>query len=93
MRPALAPGDLVLADTRPGREPSIRDLVVVRDPADPAHLLVKRVASRGERTFAMSSDNPVEARDSRHFGSLDERALVGRATLILTRTGRLRRPR
>lgn len=66
MRPALEPGDRVVAvrarRARPG------DVVVVRDPRHPARLLVKRVAEKGPGGVVVLGDNPAASTDSRAFG-------------------------
>ncbi len=79
MAPGLCPGDVVGIDTCPGGLPSPGDVVVIRDPQRPGQKLIKRARSRGERTFAVGSDAPCDARDSRHFGSLSGEHVVGRA--------------
>lgn len=78
MVPTLWPGDVVAVATRPGRLPTPGEVVVVHDPGRPGRALVKRARSRGERSFAVGSDAPLEARDSRHFGSLPPESLIGR---------------
>lgn len=90
MRPTLRDGDWVLVDACGARMPSPGDLVVVRDPDN--RVLVKRVRSRSDKTFAVGSDNPLEARDSRHFGSLSPKHLVGNVIAVRgVRHGRSRR--
>lgn len=78
MTPTLFPGDVVAV--RPSNElPEPGEIVVLRHPRDPSRTLVKRARSRGERSFAVGSDAPDEASDSRHFGSLGLDDLLGRA--------------
>ena len=81
MAPALAAGDCVLVDHRDPARVERGAVVVLRDPIEPDRTLVKRMASRGEHGFAVTSDDPLEARDSRHFGSVPYPNLIGRATL------------
>jgi signal peptidase I len=91
MRPLVQPGDrlLVCVWSRPRRG----DLVVVRDPEHRSTFLLKRVASvepNGDLT--VRGDNPNVSRDSRHFGQVARRLVVGRAFyryLPATRRGRL----
>jgi nickel-type superoxide dismutase maturation protease len=78
MRPALEPTDRLLV----WRWLPIRrgDLVVLRDPERQSLFLVKRVASvelNGD--VVLRADNPNVSRDSRHFGPVPRRHLVGRA--------------
>ena len=79
----------MLVDPNRTELPAIGTLVVVMDPHASAVKMIKRLASRGARRFAVSSDNPMEARDSRQLGSLDPEQLVGAATLVFKRSGRL----
>ncbi len=77
MRPALSPGDRVLV----GRwlRARRRDLVVSRDPEQHAIYLVKRVANlEPNGDVVLRGDNPNVSRDSRHFGAVPARLIVGR---------------
>ena len=90
MWPTLEPGACVLVDTR-GLLPAIPNaIVVVTEPEKDGVALVKRVASVGARGFAVMSDSPVHARDSRQFGSLAPEQLVGPVTLSFDRSGGFR---
>ena len=78
MRPVVQPGDrlLVARWLRPGRG----SLVVVRDPEYPSTFLLKRVARvEPNGDLLVQGDNPNVSRDSRHFGSVARRLVVGRA--------------
>jgi nickel-type superoxide dismutase maturation protease len=92
MRDALRPGDRVLV--RPCALGDVPDgaVIVAACPERPGAWLVKRLTSRGSSGFAVGSDAPVGARDSRHFGSLQPEALVGRVTAVLTEEGELLSP-
>lgn len=68
MRPALEPGDRVIAVR--ARRARAGDLVVVRDPRRPERLLVKRVAAVGPHGVEVVGDNPVASTDSRVFGAV-----------------------
>lgn len=82
MSPALANGDWVLVDIRDRRRlPRPGTLVVAEEPGD-GRVVIKRVRSHGDRTIALGSDNPLEARDSRHFGSIGADQIVGPVTQI-----------
>lgn len=78
MLPTLADGDLVLVD--PHLRPEIGAIVVAREPRV-GRVLVKRVRSRGDATVALGSDDPTQGRDSRHFGSVPLRHVVGSVTV------------
>lgn len=78
MHPTLHDDDVVWADPSIGfRDLAVGDLVVVRHPCEPGLLMVKRVSSFGNARFSVSSDNPLEGQDSRHFGPLSDADLVG----------------
>ena len=81
MTPTLAEGDWLLVDSYVPELPQPGELVVFTDPVLD-QLLVKRVISRAEKTFAVGSDEPWESRDSRHFGSLSSESLVGRVARV-----------
>jgi nickel-type superoxide dismutase maturation protease len=82
MEPAYRHGDRFLVNRlaylrsapRPG------DVVVLHDPHNPERLLVKRVAGRTHSgNIYVLGDNPTESRDSRHFGAVPQRLILGRA--------------
>jgi nickel-type superoxide dismutase maturation protease len=79
MRPALLPGDRVLV--LPTRRPRQGDLVAVHHPWYPGRLLVKRVAAveDGRDRVIVIGDNRPASTDSRHFGPVSRRSVVGRA--------------
>jgi nickel-type superoxide dismutase maturation protease len=89
MEPTLSGGDLVLVDADQGR-PQVGAIVVAADPERPGQALVKRVGSRGDDSVALMSDNPTEARDSRHFGSISLDHLRGAATVVFKNDGAMR---
>ena len=60
--------------------PRAGDLVVLRDPEQPSVFIVKRVASvEPNGDLVVRGDNPNVSRDSRHFGRVARRLVVGRA--------------
>ena len=77
MRPVLEPGDRVIAiglgRPRPG------DLVACVDPRDPARVMVKRVAGRHSGGgYVVLGDNSDHSTDSRHFGPIAAKLIIGR---------------
>ena len=77
MRPALQPGDRLLVmrwlPARPG------DIVVCRDPEQSSQFIAKRVAQRlANGELFVLGDNPNVSRDSRFFGPVPRRLVVGR---------------
>jgi len=83
MAPTFLPGDrlLVLAPL-PGRpvRAAPGDVVAVADPRDRSRILVKRVVAvdRAAGTVEVRGDDPSASTDSRHFGPVPRRALIGR---------------
>jgi len=79
MTPAFLPGDHLLLGppwrVRPG------SVVAVTDPRRPDRLMVKRVAAVDGKSVVVLGDNASASTDSRHFGPVDRRALVGRVLL------------
>lgn len=79
MLPRLWPGDVLvtvpaIAPLRPGQ------VVVARDPADPAHRVVKRVTGTGRGRVVLRGDHPERSTDSRVWGPVPRR-LVRRVAL------------
>jgi nickel-type superoxide dismutase maturation protease len=70
MEPTLRPGDRLL--TVPARRAWLRRgrVVVVRDPGDPDHLAVKRIADVERGRVAVLGDHPEASTDSRTWGTL-----------------------
>jgi signal peptidase I len=83
MEPAYHAGDRVLVYRWAYRRrvPAAGDAVVVRDPERPGHVLLKRVASGPATPGAvfLTGDNAAESRDSRTFGRVPVRDVLGRA--------------
>ncbi len=84
MQPTLQPGDRLIvlrwSRARAG------DLVVLRDPAYPERLLVKRVAGRtADGSYVVEADNANVGSDTRHLGPLAHDLLVGK---VVWRYGR-----
>ncbi len=86
MEPAYSAGDRLVVNRLAyrNRAPSAGDAVVLRDPAAPSRLLLKRIAAAPDRVdpgphhFYVLGDNAAESRDSRQFGLIHRRDIVGR---------------
>jgi signal peptidase I len=92
MMPTFAPGDRLYVDTRAYRErpPTRGELVVARETLPPHRFFVKRVACvAGESPpngsapvpagfVYLLGDNPEVSRDSRTFGAVPLKSLIGR---------------
>jgi mitochondrial inner membrane protease subunit 1 len=76
MVPALQDGDRLLVGPRFGVQPGA--IVAIRDPRSSGRLLVKRVHRRGADWVDVRGDNDRGSTDSRHFGPLPLRLVVGR---------------
>lgn len=99
MAPALRPGDRIVVTRFFTDSPARGDVIVFRHPVNGA-MTVKRVIaipgdlveSRGghaqvvpsQHLFVMG-DNRADSHDSRHWGPLPERLVIGRARLVLWR--------
>jgi nickel-type superoxide dismutase maturation protease len=83
MAPTLRPGDRLWVDRRAYRHrpPAVGEVVVLVDPEEPNRWLVKRVAAVDPHggTVDVRGDAAEVARDSRRFGPVPFRSIVGRA--------------
>ena len=81
MSPAVHPGDYVIVNTwaHRRREPGVGDLVVLQDPEVEGRFLCKRIADvSGSGLYAVRGDNEAVSRDSRSFGPVPRRLIVGK---------------
>lgn len=79
MEPTLNDGDYVVAATRLWR-PRESKLAVANHPE--YGLLIKRVRRRSPTGYTLSSDNPLGT-DSRKFGEVSERHVIGPVLLTI----------
>lgn len=87
MEPSYSAGERVVVNRLAylRRPPATGDVVVVRDPEQRGRLLLKRIADpppgaaieRGR--YYVLGDNAAASRDSRAFGPVKRRAVIGRA--------------
>jgi nickel-type superoxide dismutase maturation protease len=96
MAPALGPGDRLLVVRWPrlvAPWPLPGDVVAVRDPREPARVLVKRVKSvdRDKGTVEVVGDDAAASTDSRTFGSVPRSLVLGRAVYRYAPAGRVGR--
>jgi nickel-type superoxide dismutase maturation protease len=75
MEPTLWPGDRLLTVPPRRRWLVPGRVVVVADPADPSHLVVKRLARAEAGQVEVLGDHPAGSTDSRHWGPLPTAAV------------------
>ena len=83
MAPVLLDGDRLMVLARPWGPPArpvVGDIVAVPDPRHPDRVLVKRVASVEwpAGTLLVLGDSPDASTDSRDFGPVPLRSVIGR---------------
>ena len=86
MEPAFHDGDRLVVNRLAyhRKAPAAGDAVVVRDPDVRARFLLKRIAvapdhiDPGPRRLYLLGDNAGESRDSRHFGLVHRRDIIGK---------------
>ena len=72
MLPTFLPGETVTA-VRRWRPVRVGDVVVVRDPREPARWLLKRCAGKAGGYLDLRGDNREASTDSRDFGAISKR--------------------
>jgi nickel-type superoxide dismutase maturation protease len=88
MEPALRAGDWIVV-WGPSRAPRVGEIVLLRDPRDPERLLLKRVATVKDGACTVLGDRPEESTDSRTFGPVQFRDILGRAIFRYGPIGRI----
>lgn len=83
MSPSLNPGDTVFASPLPYffSSPKKNDIIICQDPRD-KRILVKRITKIYNRKYFVSGDNPNSSTDSRTFGLINRRGIVGKVICI-----------
>jgi nickel-type superoxide dismutase maturation protease len=77
MQPALQPGDRILVNRWSRVQPG--DIVVLRDPEFASTILIKRIAdATSSGQLQVRGDNPNVSRDSRVFGAVARRQVMGK---------------
>jgi nickel-type superoxide dismutase maturation protease len=94
MLPTLRPGDRLLVDPRAfrSRPPRVGEIVILVDPQDSKRWLVKRVESVdvSAATLDVRGDATETARDSRRFGCIPIRSVVGQVYRLYSPPARRR---
>ncbi len=84
MEPALHPGDFVIVHRWAYRraQPTVGDVIVLRNPEAETQFLVKRVMSYDPQVGVfVLGDNETRSRDSRQFGMVPLHLVVGKVRL------------
>lgn len=77
MEPALADGDAVLI--KPRAKIAIGDIVLARHPYQQSVKILKRVTAINENeSFELVGDNIAESTDSRNFGPIPSKDILGK---------------
>ena len=88
MEPALRAGDWIVVSGLSG-PPRVGEIVLVRDPRDREHLMLKRVAAVADGACTVLGDCPEESTDSRTFGPVRLPDVLGRAVFRYGPIGRI----
>lgn len=82
MEPAFSSGQILLVSFLPYlfQSPKIRDVVVMKDPRN-GKFLLKRIIQINQEKYFVEGDNKKESTDSRVFGLLDKKNIVGKVLL------------
>jgi nickel-type superoxide dismutase maturation protease len=84
MRPTLGDGDVVLVKN--ASSGTIGDIVLAAHPFKTSVTMLKRVVSiDGDGRVDLRGDNPEESSDSRSFGKIAARDVIGKVACRLTR--------
>lgn len=75
MSPTLKPGQNILVNRLSKVKP--QDIVAAKDPRD-GKILIKRVQKITNGKFYVLGDNPNESTDSRHFGWITKKDIIGK---------------
>ena len=85
LAPTLVPGDLVLITPRQAGAtlPALGSIVVARHPDRPKTRIIKRMADVQDGGLVLLGDNPGASTDSRQFGVVPSRLLIGEVTSVV----------
>lgn len=85
MKSTFREGQTLLVSSIPYlfRQPGIGDIVVVKDPRDGRRLLKRIVDIRPREEYFVSGDNPSASTDSRRFGVVSRKMILGKVLAIL----------
>ena len=80
MAPGVSPDERVLVSRLAYwfSQPKRGDLVVLRDPREPARLLIKRIDEAHGNSYDVVGDNPDASTDSQTFGPVPADLILGK---------------
>ena len=76
MEPSILPGDFLIV-SRSSKRLRVGDMVVLRHPTMSMHI-VKRISAISNSKVFVTGDNKAESEDSRKFGSVGQRSIIGK---------------
>ncbi len=84
MEPFCQEGDFVLVNRMSYlfSRPKVGQSVVLKDPRDPSRHLIKRITAVRDSFLWVEGDNKERSTDSRNFGWVSVKALLGQAKVI-----------
>lgn len=84
MEPSCQEGDFVLVNQMSYlfSRPKVGQLAVLKDPRDSSRLVLKRITVVKDSFLWVEGDNKEKSTDSRHFGWVSSRSLLGQAKVI-----------
>lgn len=85
MEPAIGAGQVIVVNRLAFRirTPKQGDVVVAQHPAQPNLVVVKRlVGTTGDGRYILRGDNSERSLDSRHYGAIMPRQILGRVVFI-----------
>ncbi len=84
MVPVLKSGDTVIASPLPYllRKPTVGDIVICKDPRTD-RILIKRIFAFNNSLYSIRGDNQDKSTDSRKFGMIHRKDILGKVLLKL----------
>ncbi len=82
MSPTFKSSDIVLVNRLSyiGKVPKVGDIVALKDPRD-KKILIKRISKIKNNKYFVSGDNKSESTDSRAFGWVTKKDIIGKVIL------------
>ncbi len=82
MFPALEPGNSVLVSKYFFSKPKIGDVIACLDPRD-RKVIIKRITKMKNSMYFITGDNRKESTDSRAFGMITQRHIIGKLIFVI----------